>query len=242
MSGEILSPLLAFGAGALTILSPCVLPLVPVVLGSAAQEHRYGPAALAGGLVASFTSIGFILAVFGSRLGVDADQLRLSGAIILGAAGAFLLLPRLQDRIAAALAPMIAWAGDRQLKFDGSGLGGQVAVGALLGIVWSPCVGPTLGAAIALAAQGKQLAEVALTMAAFACGIAAVLLAIALAGRSLFLKLKSGVAAKAKFGKALLGGILLLVAILIITGLDRKLEAVFVSAAPDWLVALTTAL
>ena len=242
MAGAILSPLLGFGAGALTILSPCVLPLVPVVLGSAAQEHRYGPAALAGGLIASFTSIGFLLAVFGSRLGVDADQLRLTGAIILAAAGAFLLLPRLQDRIAQAAGPMIAWAGERQLKFDGKGLGGQAAVGALLGIVWSPCVGPTLGAAIALAAQGQHLSEVALTMGAFASGIAVVLLAIALVGRSLFLKLRSGVAAKAKFGKALLGAVLLLVGILIITGFDRKLEAIFVSSAPDWLVSLTTAL
>jgi len=83
MSGEVLNPLLAFGAGALTILSPCVLPLVPVVLGSAAQRHRLGALALAAGLVASFTIVGFVLAAFGSMLGVDPDQVRLVGAVIL---------------------------------------------------------------------------------------------------------------------------------------------------------------
>src|SRR4249919_2712838 len=98
MSGEVLNPLLAFVAGALTILSPCVLPLVPVVLASAVQRHRLGAVALAGGLITSFTLVGFVVAAFGSRLGVDSDQLRITGAVILAAAGAFLLLPKIQDR------------------------------------------------------------------------------------------------------------------------------------------------
>ena len=101
MAGEVLNPLLAFAAGALTILSPCVLPLVPVVLASAGQRHRHGPFALAGGLIASFTIVGFVLAVFGTRLGVDAEQLRSSGALILAAAGLFLLVTKIQDFVAA---------------------------------------------------------------------------------------------------------------------------------------------
>jgi len=242
MSGEVLNPVLAFGAGALTILSPCVLPLVPVVLGSAAQRHRFGALALAGGLIASFTIVGFILAVFGSRLGIDSDQLRTSGAIILSAAGIFLLVPRLQDRLATAGAPLIAWAGDRQQQVDGNHWLGQAAVGALLGLVWSPCVGPTLGAAIALAAQGQELTTVALTMAAFSTGIAAMLLIVASLGRSLFLRVRGGLAEKAKLAKAMLGAALLLVGLLILTGLDRVIEAEFVLAAPDWLVQLTTSI
>jgi len=242
MSGEVLNPLLAFGAGALTILSPCVLPLVPVVLGSAAQRHRLGAVALAVGLIASFTIVGFALAVFGSRLGVDPDQVRAVGAVILALAGAFLLLPKLQDRVAAAASPLIAWAGDRQQRFDNGGLWSQAAIGGLLGLVWSPCVGPTLGAAIALAAQGQQLSAVALTMAAFATGIAVVLLAVGLLGRTLFARVRGGLASKGKAGKAALGGIVLLVGVLILSGLDRIIEAEFVLAAPDWLVELTTAI
>ena len=64
-----LNPLLAYAAGALTILSPCVLPLVPIVLGSAAQRHRLGPLALAAGLVGSFTIVGFAVAVLAHRPG-----------------------------------------------------------------------------------------------------------------------------------------------------------------------------
>jgi len=240
MAGEVLNPLLAFVAGALTILSPCVLPLVPVVLASAAQRHRVGAVALAAGLITSFTIVGFVVAVFGARLGVDADQLKMSGALILGAAGILLIVPKLQDLIANAASPLVAWAGERQQAFDGGGLGGQAAIGVLLGLVWSPCVGPTLGAAIALAAQGQELSRVALTMAAFATGIAAVLLSIALLGRSLFQRMRHGLAANAKMAKTALGVILLLVSTLIVTGLDRTIEAQFVQAAPDWLVQLTT--
>ena len=242
MSGEVLNPLLAFAAGALTILSPCVLPLVPVVFASAGQRHRLGPFALAGGLIASFTIVGFFLAAFGTRLGVDADQLRTSGAVILGVAGLFLLLAKLQDLVANAAAPLIAWAGERQQAFDNGGLFGQAAIGVLLGLVWSPCVGPTLGAAIALAAQGQALSRVAITMAAFASGIAAVLLVIALLGRSLFTRLRPGLAGNAKIAKIVLGSILLLVSVLILSGLDRIIEGAFVQSAPDWLVQLTTAI
>lgn len=242
MSGEVLNPLLAFAAGALTILSPCVLPLVPVVLASAGQRHRFGAVALAGGLVSSFTIVGFALAAFGTRLGVDADQLRVSGAAILGAAGLFLLVPKLQDLVANGASPLVAWAGERQQSFDHGGLFGQAAIGVLLGLVWSPCVGPTIGAAIALAAEGKELSRVAITMAAFATGIAAVLLAVALLGRSLLNRLRPAIAGNAKVAKAALGGILLLVSILILTGLDRAIEGQFVNSAPEWLVQLTTSI
>ena len=242
MTGQVLNPLLGYGAGVLTILSPCVLPLVPVVLGSAAQRHRLGPAALALGLILSFTSVGFILAVFGSRLGIDTENVRSGGALILAAAGVYLLVPELQDRAAFAAAPLIAWAGHRQQRFDDGRLWGQASIGALLGVIWSPCVGPTLGAAIGLAAQGKNLTEVALTMGAFAAGIASVLVAIAVAGRRLFDQIRGNAAASAKKAKLLLGGMLLIVGASILTGLDRLVEAKFVASAPDWLIDVTTRL
>jgi cytochrome c biogenesis protein CcdA len=242
MSGEVLNPLLAFGAGALTIMSPCVLPLVPVVLGSAAQSHRRGPLALALGLVGSFTLIGFFVAAFGSRLGVDAQQVRASGAIILAAAGAYLLLPRLQDRLAVAATPLISRAAKWQHAIDGRGLAGQAAIGALLGVVWSPCIGPTLGAAVALAAQGQHLSEVALTMAAFGAGIATVLLLIAFLGREVFNRIRTDMSSKGKMGKFVLGGILLAVGVAILSGFDRQAEAFLVDHSPSWLIDLTTML
>jgi cytochrome c biogenesis protein CcdA len=240
VAGDLLNPLLGFGAGVLTILSPCVLPLVPVVLGAAAQRHRLGPLALSAGLVASFTLIGFAVAAFGASLGLDAERLRWAGAAVLAAAGLLLLVPRTQAMLATAAGPLANWANERQDSLDRHGLAGQAGIGVLLGLVWSPCVGPTLGAATALAAQGEQLPQVALTMAAFGAGIASVMLALAFTGRALFARLRGRLMATGKQGKRLLGTLLLVVGAAILTGLDRSIEAALVAASPDWMVEWST--
>src|SRR5215475_3504115 len=93
---------LAFVAGLLSILSPCVLPLVPIVLGAAVSAHPLGAVALAGGLAASFTGLGLLLALAGFGLGVDADMFRLAAATVMIVLGATLLVPSWQARLAAA--------------------------------------------------------------------------------------------------------------------------------------------
>src|ERR1700734_2499645 len=89
-------------AGALSTLSPCVLPLVPVLVASAVNAHRWGALALGAGLVASFTLVGIFLATLGASLGLDPDTLRTVGAVILALFGLVLLIPRLQDGFARA--------------------------------------------------------------------------------------------------------------------------------------------
>ncbi len=237
---DALSPLLAFGAGALTILSPCVLPLVPIVLGSAAQKHRFGQLALAAGLVASFTITGFTVATLGASSGFDGEIVRIAGAVMLVVAGMFLLVPAAQAVLTQAAMPLANWASERQAGLERFGLAGQAAIGVLLGLVWSPCVGPTLGAATVLAAQGENLGEVAFVMFAFGLGIAAVLLLIAFASRALFTRWRGRLMSAGGGGKRVLGGLLLTVGLMIFTGLDRILEGVLVSASPEWLTELTT--
>ena len=149
---DALNPLLGFAAGALTILSPCVLPLVPIVLGSAAQANPRGPLALAAGLVVSFTATGLVIASLGNAADFDPELFRRFGAVLLALVGVLLLMQRLQDRLALAAAPLTSWAHARQSGLNRYGLAGQAAIGLLLGLVWSPCVGPTLGAATVLAA------------------------------------------------------------------------------------------
>ena len=231
-----LSPALAFAAGALTILSPCVLPLVPVVLGSSAQRVRYGPVALAVGLVVAFTAVGFTIAAFGAALGIDTFVVRQAGAVMLCLVGIVLLVPWLQDRMAMLVTPLAAWAGERQAHLDQYGLWGQAAVGALLGIVWSPCVGPTLGAATALAASGENLGEVAAVMAAFGLGIAVVLLVLAFATRTVVNRWRGKLMAAGGRGKILLGGLLVVIGVMILTGLDRRIEAAILDIQPDWAI------
>ena len=241
MSGA-LNPALAFAAGALTILSPCVLPLVPIVLGSAAQKHRFGPLALAVGLVVSFTVTGFVLATLSDTLGLDGDLFRTVGAVLLLLIGIALIVPQVQALAERAAAPLANWAGQRQARLERFGLAGQAGIGVLLGLVWSPCVGPTLGAATLLAVQGQDLGEVALVMAAFGLGIAAVLLAIGLAARSLMARWRGRLMSAGKGGKRVLGVLVAAVGVLILTGGDRVFEGLVVSISPEWLTNLTTAI
>lgn len=237
---DALSPLLAFGAGALTILSPCVLPLVPIVLGTAAQQHRHGPLALAAGLVASFTIVGFLVATLGAASGFDGEIVRTFGAVLLIAAGLVLLLPAAQAGLTRLATPLAGWASERQAGLERFGLAGQAAIGVLLGLVWSPCVGPTLGAATVLAAQGENLGDVALVMFAFGLGIAAVLLLLAFATRGFLTRWRGRMMATGSSGKRVFGALLLLVGVMIVTGYDRVAEGVLVAASPAWLTSLTT--
>lgn len=87
---------LAALAGILSTISPCVLPLIPMVLGAAISEHRHGPVALAAGLAVSFVGIGLFIATIGYSLGFDGGLFRIIGAALLIALGLVLLLPALQ--------------------------------------------------------------------------------------------------------------------------------------------------
>lgn len=233
---------LAFLAGWLSILSPCVLPLVPIVLGAAVAAHPLGAVALAVGLASSFTGLGLFLALAGFGAGLDAGTFRLAAAVMMMALGAILIIPTWQARLAAIGGPVSNWA-DRSLgEFASSGLAGQFAIGLLLGLVWSPCVGPTLGAASLLAAQGRDLPQVTLTMIAFGVGAALPLALLGLLSRAALARVRSRLMSAGRFGKALLGAAFILVGAAIASGVDRSIEAALVDASPAWLTQLTTSL
>ena len=230
----------AGAAGVLTVLSPCVLPILPVVFGSAQAQARLGPAALAAGVAISFTVVGLLVATVGFAAGLDPDVFHRFAGALLVLFGLVLLTPWLQHRAEAALAPFSSWAAQRMGGVKGSGLAGQFGLGALLGAVWSPCVGPTLGAASLLASQGKDLSAAALTMFVFGVGAAAPLLAVGMASRATMVKLRSGLSAGGRWGKWLLGGGLLAAGLLAVTGYDKALEAYLVQISPGWLTQLTS--
>ena len=230
----------AFLAGLLSTLSPCVLPLLPAILGTAVSEHRLGPAALAAGLALSFVTIGLFIATIGYGIGLDAGFFRLLAAMLLITIGVILMVPALQTQFAAVAAPVSAWSENRFGGIETAGLKGQFALGLLLGAVWSPCVGPTLGAASVLAAQGKDLGQVALVMLVFGLGAALPLLLIGTLSRTAMLRWRNRLMEAGKGGKMLLGGLLVAVGLLIVSGLDKRLETLIVEASPAWLTELTT--
>ncbi len=227
-------------AGALSVLSPCVLPLLPLVLGAAATAHRFGVVALAAGLALSFTALGLFVATVGGAIGVTDDAVRDLSAVLLVLVGMVLLSEALQQRFARAT----AWVGNTgnrvAERLPGGGFGGQLLLGGVLGAAWSPCVGPTLGAASLLAAQGRALPQVAMVMAAFGVGAALPLLAIGTLSRQAMLRWRGRLMQAGHGGKRALGGLTVAVGIVILTGADHRLETVLVDWTPDWLTDLTT--
>jgi cytochrome c-type biogenesis protein len=231
---------LSVAAGVLSILSPCVLPILPIVLGAAAAAHRLGPAALAAGLAASFVAIGLFAATLGFSIGLDGDVLRRVAAVLMIAIGAILLLPRFAASLALAGGPVANWADARFEGLRGNGPWGQFGIGLLLGAVWSPCVGPTLGAASLLAAQGRDLGEVGVVMFAFGVGAALPLIALGLLSREAMLKWRGRMLSAGAGMKAALGLMFVAIGVLVLTGLDHQVETALVAASPQWLTDLTT--
>ena len=120
------------------------------------------------------------------------------------------------------------------------GLSGQFGVGLLLGAVWSPCAGPTLGAASVLAAQSGGAGTAALTMASFGLGAAIPLGLIGLVSRAAFVRWRGVALHGGKSLKAAMGVLLIVLGAGFVSGLDHQVEAWLVAASPDWLTRLTT--
>lgn len=228
--------ILAYAAGLLTLINPCVLPVVPIVLATALQASRLGPIALAAGMSLSFIVFGMLLSTAGHAIGLTEDLLSRAGALLMIGFGLILVVPRFNARFATATAGISARADAGLDGVDRTGLGGQFAGGLLLGAVWSPCIGPTLGGAIALAAQGESLAFAAGIMLAFAFGVSTLMIALAYGLRATALRRLSAAA------KPLLGGAFLIVGLAIFFRLHHLAEGWLVEHMPGWLLDLSVSL
>jgi cytochrome c-type biogenesis protein len=231
---------LGFLAGVVSILSPCVLPLVPIVVGTAVATHRFGAFALALGLAVSFTAVGLFVATVGFAIGLDAEWFLRSAAVLLLAFGVLLLSNALQRRFATATTSLGSFGNTLLARLRVEGLGGQLLVGSLLGFVWAPCVGPTLGAAATLASQGRSLPQVALAMTLFGIGAGLPLALLGSASRRFLVTTRGKLLQAGRYGKYVLGGLMLSFGVLILTGWDKALEAYLVEISPAWLTELTT--
>ena len=150
MSAVISLPHLGFSlaAGGLTTLSPCVFPLLPLVLGGALQGSRFAPLAMGLGMTVSFAAIGMTLGALGPALGIDADTVRVAGAAMLIAFALVMLVPALGERFTQWMLPIANTANAATARLDGGSLTGALLLGGVLGLVWSPCSGPLLGSVL----------------------------------------------------------------------------------------------
>jgi len=226
---------LGYIAGLLTLINPCVLPVLPIVLATALQAHRLGPVALALGMALAFVALGLGVAAAGRSLGLSAESVAEAGAWLMLGFGLVLLVPRLGSGFALATGGFAARADAGLEQVDRGGLGGQFVGGALLGAVWSPCVGPTLGGAISLASQGQSLAWAGAVMAAFAAGVSTVILALGYGARAALARRRALMQTIASRAKPAMGLVFLVVGVIILTGFNHTIEAGLVSIQPVWM-------
>jgi len=229
----------SLAAGSLSTLSPCVLPLIPILITSALNTHKLGPYALAGGLALSFTVVGVFLATLGASLGLDQETFRVVAAVLLIGFGIILLSSVLQERFAVATSGLSNSGQSLPSRVSTDSLRGQFMLGLILGVVWSPCVGPTLGAAITLASQGESLGHITLVMALFGIGAGVPLILLGLLSRQAMMRFRDKLLFAGQTGKRILGALLLLVGIMIIMGWDKQLESLALDILPEWLINLS---
>ena len=191
-------------------------------------------------MIVSFTLVGLFVANIGVGLGVNAAVLRQAGAAIFLLMGLFLLVEPLHSRLAAATAGLATGANSLADRVDMGGLTGPFLIGGLAGAIWSPCSGPSLGAAVALAAQAGSLGQAALRMFVFGLGAATILLALAYGSRSAILRRRNILMTAAAWLKPAAGALFVLVGIAVLSGADKAAEAYLVDVAPDWLTDVTT--
>jgi cytochrome c biogenesis protein CcdA len=237
MSLDLTAVPLALSAGVIGVLSPCVWPLVPVVTSAAAGSGRTGPIYLAGGLSLSFAVAGTSLAWLTVNTGVDQEVFRYAAAALLVTLGAILVVPAIGNWVTLKLSTLSGRMGIRPSNNPVSAPG-QFGVGALLGFVWLPCVGPTLGAAVALAALGQNMPMAFIVMLAYGIGTAGVLLAAGMISSKVLLRSRAGVIARARLGKKMLGWSVLVLGLLVLTKTDKVLEAWAVGLLPGWVYNL----
>lgn len=229
-------------AGLLTLINPCVLPVLPIVLVSALNADRYGPVALAAGMSVSFVTFGLLVTAFGASVGLTQDTIARAGAVLMIVFGVVLLVPAFSMRFERATAGMAAGADQQMNQIDNSGLQGQFLGGLLLGAVWSPCIGPTLGGAIALASQGESLGYAGMIMVFFALGVSTLIIGLGLGAREAIRTRATALRGLAQRSKPILGVTFVAVGLMLYFRINHVIEAWALEVMPIWLQDLSVAL
>lgn len=239
MSAELAPFGLAIVAGSLTTLSPCVLPMIPLVVGGALQANRLAPLAIGAGMVVSFTVLGVLLGLLGSALGLHGSTFRALGAVLLVAFGVVLLVPALNARFNAWMTPIASSASAASSGLRGDSLLGAFALGAFLGMVWTPCSGPLLGSTLSLVASEGGALRGGMLLALFGVGAAIPLVLFSYASRAGFTAARDRVLARIDTLRRIFAVLLIVIGVAILTGVDKQLEGWILDVLPEAWINLT---
>jgi cytochrome c biogenesis protein CcdA/thiol-disulfide isomerase/thioredoxin len=231
----ILLILFAFLAGIVTVLSPCILPLLPIILSSADGKGKQKPLGVVVGFVLSFTFFTLFLSTIVRLSGIPADSLRFLSIIILAIFGASLLIPKLQTKIEIFFSRFANLVPSGEKK---KGFVGGLIVGLSLGLLWTPCVGPILASVISLAITGTVTAQAFLITLAYAIGTAIPMLIIMLVGSTALQKVPWLLKNTGKIQKAF-GILMIITAVGIYFNIDRNFQTYILEKFPNYGVNLT---
>ncbi len=242
---------IALIAGALTTLNPCVFPILPLVVGSALQDHRAAPLLMGLGMAGAFALLGLLTGLLADSIGLDPDLVRNASAVLLIGFGLAMMVPQAKDLFARAVSPLANRASALSSGLSGGGIGAAtdepprfsagraLAMGMLLGFVWTPCSGPLLASTLTLAASGGAL-KASGTLAVFGLGAAIPLMSVGYLSRATLGRLRAWVIAHGTRAQQVMGALLAAVGVLVLLGADKMLEAALNRWLPSGWLSLTT--
>jgi len=227
---------IAFVSGILTVFSPCVLPILPVILASGIDGNTRRIKGMIAGLVVSFTIASLLLATLVRVLGISADTVRLFAVGLLAIFGLSMVFPTIWEKAQ-------GWI-ERYWRFQpsqnkSSGFGGGFITGVSLGVVWTPCIGPVVAAVATLAAVSSFSLSAVFIALAYALGTGVPLYFIAKGGSKISSKL-SFVKKENQKIRQIFGLIILATALFIWSGADRSLQAWTLNNLPESWTQITT--
>lgn len=225
----------AFIAGIVTVLSPCILPLLPIILSSSDASGKQKPLGVVIGFIASFTFFTLFLSMIVRLSGIPSESLRIFSILVLAVFGASLLVPQIQTKLEIVfgkLANLMPSGAKR------SGFWGGLMIGFSLGLLWTPCVGPILASVISLAITGAVTVQAFLLTLAYAAGTAIPMFAIMLAGSKALQKVPWLVRNTGRIQK-IFGLLMILTAIGIYFNIDRRFQTYILETFPNYGIGLT---
>jgi len=225
----------SFFAGVLTIFSPCILPMVPFVVRSSFQRSKWGPVLLALGVAISFSVSTYIIATSGQLLGLTPENLKILSGVFLLLASILFIFPKAIDKLSSLLAPL-----NNKLQVISQGkisksnsVFMEFVNGLFLGPIWAPCSGPTLAIIIGIIINNPETKSSMILLSIFSIGSILPILFISYGAKSIVQKVQKKGLENSNKVKLFLGLFCAVMAILILTGLDKKLETFLLSILPE---------
>src|SRR3989344_3270217 len=228
----------AFLAGVITILSPCILPILPIILTSSIGGQNIGksrPMGVVIGFILSFTFFTLFLSTIVRLSGISADTLRLVSVLVIAGFGASLLIPQFQvfvERLFSKLAGFMPSGQNR------TGFSGGLLIGLSVGLLWTPCVGPILASVISLAITGTVTFNTFLITLAYSLGTAIPMFLIMLGGQNALRRVPWLLSNLGHIQKVF-GVLMILTAIGIFFNVDRKFQTFVLKTFPQYGTGLT---